>query len=71
VDPLEPPWPPVVTTEEQKKLVTAFARGEVNRKQIGLTMGRHAVQEFDFAASPFGVLGRLAGKITGKGNGED
>ncbi len=70
VDPLEPPWPPVITSDEQKKLLTAMARGEVNRRPIGLTMGRHAVQEFDFAASPFGVLGRIADKITGK-TGED
>src|SRR6185437_6977682 len=55
VDPLEPPWPPVVTTDEQKKLLTAMARGEVNRAPIGLTMGRHAIQEFDFSASPFGA----------------
>src|SRR5581483_5017494 len=59
VDPLEPDWPPVITTDEQKKLLTAMARGERNRVPIGLTMGRHVVQEFDFAASPFGVLGRL------------
>jgi pyruvate dehydrogenase (quinone)/pyruvate oxidase len=71
VDPLEPPWPPVITTDEQKKLLTSFARGELNRKPIGLTMGRHAAQEFDFAASPFGVLGRLADKITGKGSSEE
>ena len=37
VDPLEPPWPPVITTDEQKKLVAAMARGEVNRRPIGLT----------------------------------
>ncbi|HEU5018004.1 MAG TPA: thiamine pyrophosphate-dependent enzyme, partial [Pseudolabrys sp.] len=54
VDPLEPPWPPVITSDEQKKLVTAMARGEVNRTPIGLSIGRHAVQEFDFSASPFG-----------------
>ncbi|HEY3778710.1 MAG TPA: thiamine pyrophosphate-dependent enzyme [Rhizomicrobium sp.] len=71
VDPLEPPWPPVVTTDEQKKLLKAMARGEANRTPIGLTMGRHAVQEFDFAASPFGIAGRLADKITGKSGDED
>jgi pyruvate dehydrogenase (quinone)/pyruvate oxidase len=63
VDPLEPPWPPVITGDEQKKLLAAFARGEVNRRPIGLTIGRHLVQEFDFAASPFGVAGRLGDKL--------
>jgi pyruvate dehydrogenase (quinone)/pyruvate oxidase len=65
VDPLEPPWPPVITTDEQKKLVEAMARGEVNRTPIGLSIGRHAVQEFDFSASPFGVAGRIVEKLTG------
>jgi pyruvate dehydrogenase (quinone)/pyruvate oxidase len=70
VDPLEPPWPPVITSDEQKKLVTAMARGEVNRTPIGLSIGRHAVQEFDFSASPFGVAGRIAEKLTGGGDKE-
>jgi len=67
VDPLEPPWPPVITTDEQKKLIAAMARGERNRVPIGLTMGRHAVQEFNFSESPFGVAGRLVERITGGG----
>jgi pyruvate dehydrogenase (quinone) len=71
VDPLEPPWPPVITSDEQKKLLASFARGEVNRKPIGLTIGRHAVQEFDLSASPFGILGRLADRVTGKSGKED
>jgi pyruvate dehydrogenase (quinone)/pyruvate oxidase len=65
VDPLEPPWPPVITNDEAKKLGTALARGERNRTPIGLSIGRHAVQEFDFSASPFGVAGRIASKLTG------
>lgn len=65
VDPLEPPWPPVITRDEAQKLATAMARGEVNRRPIGLTIGRHAVQEFDFAQSPFGVAGRVIDKLTG------
>ncbi len=69
VDPLEPPWPPVVTNDEAKKLATALARGEVNRRPIGLTIGRHAVQEFSFAESPFGLAGRVVEKLTG-GDGE-
>lgn len=66
VDPLEPPWPPVITTDEQKKLLAAIARGEINRRPIGLTMGRHAVQEFSFSKSPFGIGGRLTDKLTGR-----
>jgi pyruvate dehydrogenase (quinone)/pyruvate oxidase len=67
VDPLEPPWPPVITTDEQKKLIEAMRRGERNRRPIGLSIGRHAVQEFTFAESPFGIAGRAIERITGKG----
>jgi len=66
VDPLEPPWPPVITRDEQKKLIAAMARGERNRTPIGLSIGRHAVQEFTFGASPFGAAGRLVERITGR-----
>jgi pyruvate dehydrogenase (quinone)/pyruvate oxidase len=66
VDPLEPPWPPVITTDEQNKLIAAMRRGERNRTPIGLTIGRHAVQEFTFSESPFGIAGRLVERITGK-----
>jgi pyruvate dehydrogenase (quinone)/pyruvate oxidase len=69
VDPLEPPWPPVITNDEAKKLATALARGEVNRRPIGLTIGRHAVQEFSFGESPFGVATRVVEKLTG-GDGD-
>ena len=65
VDPLEPPWPPVITNDEAKKLATALARGEVNRRPIGLTIGRHAMQEFRFAESPFGAAARALEKLTG------
>ncbi|HET9147203.1 MAG TPA: thiamine pyrophosphate-dependent enzyme, partial [Acetobacteraceae bacterium] len=66
VDPLEPPWPPTITNDEAKKLMQAMARGEVNRQRIGLSIGRHAVQEFTFSESPFGVAGRLVEKLTGQ-----
>jgi pyruvate dehydrogenase (quinone) len=65
VDPLEPPWPPSITKDEATKLRKAMARGEVNRGEIALTMGRHALHEFDLAASPFGVVGRVVDKLTG------
>ncbi len=67
VDPLEPPWPPVISSDEQKKLAGAMARGERNRTPIGLTIGRHAVQEFTFGESPFGVAGRIVERLTGVG----
>ena len=65
VDPLEPPWPPVITNDEAKKLAEAMARGERNRAPIGLTIGRHAVQEFNFSESPFGMAGRIVERLTG------
>jgi pyruvate dehydrogenase (quinone) len=65
VDPLEPPWPPVITNDEAKKLAEAMARGERNRAPIGLTIGRHAVQEFSFSESPFGVAARVVERLTG------
>jgi pyruvate dehydrogenase (quinone) len=66
VDPLEPPWPPEITREEAEKLVTAMRRGERNTRPIGLTIGRHAVQEFTFAQSPFGIAGRVLDRLTGR-----
>jgi pyruvate dehydrogenase (quinone) len=66
VDPLEPPWPPVITRDEQNKLTAALARGERNRTPIGLSIGRHAVQEFTFGESPFGIAGRIVERLTGR-----
>lgn len=66
VHPLEPPWPPVITSDEQNKLTTALSRGERNRTPIGLSIGRHAVQEFTFGESPFGVAGRIVERLTGR-----
>jgi pyruvate dehydrogenase (quinone)/pyruvate oxidase len=71
VDPLEPPWPPVITNDEAKKLATAMARGELNRRPIGLSIGRHAVQEFSFAESPFGAAARIMEKLTGGDGGKE
>ena len=52
VDPLEPPWPPEITRDEAEKLVAAMRRGERNTRPIGLTIGRHAAQEFTFSSEP-------------------
>ena len=41
-------------------------RGERNIRPIGLTIGRHAVQEFTFSQSPFGVAGRVIDRLTGR-----
>lgn len=71
VDPLEPPWPPTITRDEAKKLLEAMRRGERNRRPIGLTIGRHAAQEFAFGESPFGLAGRLVDKLTGGPSGEE
>jgi hypothetical protein len=35
----------------------------VSRKPISLTIGREMVAESDYAASPFGVLGRVREKV--------
>ena len=65
VVPLEPPWPPVITNDEAKKLAEAMARGERNRAPIGLTVSGHAVQEFNFSESPFGLAARVVERLTG------
>jgi pyruvate dehydrogenase (quinone)/pyruvate oxidase len=66
VDPLEPPWPPEITRDEAQKLLRAMRRGERNTTPIGLTIGRHAAQEFSFAQSPFGIAGRIRDRLTGQ-----
>ena len=75
VDPNEPPLPPKITREQAKHIAEALARGEVNRAPIGLTIGRNAIEEINFSASPMGVLGKLkktlhiGGREVGNGNG--
>ncbi len=66
VDPLEPPWPPEITRDEAEKLIAAMRRGERNTRPIGLTIGRHAAQEFTFSQSPFGIAGRVIDRLTGR-----
>lgn len=41
-------------------------RGERNTRPIGLTIGRHAAQEFTFSQSPFGIAGRVIDRLTGR-----
>jgi hypothetical protein len=40
--------------------------GERNTGPIGLTIGRHAAQEFTFGQSPFGIAGRVIDRLTGR-----
>lgn len=64
VDPNEPPMPPKITTDQAKALAEALARGEEYRKRIALTIGREAIDESTFSASPMGVIARAKEKVT-------
>jgi pyruvate dehydrogenase (quinone)/pyruvate oxidase len=65
VDENEPPMPPKITPEQVKMLYDALRRGEEQRRQIGLSIGRDAIDERTFAASPYGVIERAKEKVTG------
>ncbi len=58
VQPHEPPFPPLIKREQAEKLAEALARGEINRKPIGLQIGRDFLDESTFEASPFGFVER-------------
>jgi pyruvate dehydrogenase (quinone) len=68
VDPHEPPQPPKITREQTKHLAQALANGEENRVRIGLTIGRHMIDESSFSASSYGVLGRTKKKLGLRGH---
>jgi pyruvate dehydrogenase (quinone)/pyruvate oxidase len=63
VDSHEPPQPPKITRAETKHLAEALARGEENRARIGLTIGRHMIDESTMSASPYGFVGRVSKKL--------
>lgn len=63
VDSHEPPQPPKITREQTKHLAERLARGEENRVRIGLTIGRHLIEESTQSASPYGFVGRVASKF--------
>jgi pyruvate dehydrogenase (quinone) len=63
VDPNEPPMPPKITTDQAKALARALLRGEEHRRRISLTIGREAIDESTFSASPMGVVERLKEKV--------
>jgi pyruvate dehydrogenase (quinone)/pyruvate oxidase len=62
-DPLEPPQPPEITRDQEKKLAKALARGEESRVRIGLTIGRQFLQEADYSQSPLGFVARAKEKL--------
>jgi pyruvate dehydrogenase (quinone)/pyruvate oxidase len=64
VDPNEPPMPPKITTDQAKALAQALLRGEEQRRRISLTIGREAIDESTFSASPMGVIARAKEKVT-------
>ena len=57
------PVPPKITSEQAKALGEALARGEEQRRRIGLTIGRELIDEQTFAASPYGVTARMKEKV--------
>lgn len=65
VDPNEPPLPAKITSDQADALRHALAHGEEHRNRIGLTIGRQLIDEQTFAASPYGVAGRVKEKIAG------
>lgn len=62
VDPYEPPMPPKVSPKQALDLAKALARGEPNRKRVGITLFRDVVHEADFSAAPAGVVGEVQDK---------
>jgi pyruvate dehydrogenase (quinone) len=63
VDANEPPMPAKITSDQAKALGQALARGEEQRKRIGLTIGHELIDESTFSASPYGVVGRMKEKV--------
>jgi hypothetical protein len=58
------PNPPKITREQAQNLAEALARGEPSRKRIALSIGRDALDEKVFAASPHGIPERLKERVT-------
>jgi hypothetical protein len=65
--------PPKITSDDAKALGEALARGEEQRRRIGLTIGHELIDEQTFSASPYGVMGRVkerVGEMVGR-DGDD
>jgi pyruvate dehydrogenase (quinone) len=63
VDSYEPPMPPEVSPKQALEMGKALARGEPNRKRVGITLFRDVVHEADLAAAPAGVIGEVKDKV--------
>jgi pyruvate dehydrogenase (quinone)/pyruvate oxidase len=63
VDENEPPMPPKVTLEQVRMLYESLRRGQEQPARIGLTIGRDAISERTFAASPYGVMERMKERV--------
>ncbi len=70
VDANEPPLPGKIKPTQAKHLAQALRRGEANRTRIGLTIGHEMLDESTFAASPYGLIGRAADRLTGIGSND-
>lgn len=72
-DPNEPPLPAKITPDQAKMLGQVLAHGEEHRRRIGLTIGHELIDEQTFAASPYGVGGRIRESVAsalGRDGGE-
>jgi len=75
VDANEAPMPPTIKPEQAQHWAEALARGDVNRKAIGVTLFRDVVSELGEPASPAGLVPRIVDKVQetlgiGDGNGK-
>ena len=71
VDANEPPLPGKIKPTQAKHLAEALQRGEPGRTRVGLTIGHEMLDESTFAASPYGIIGRAAERLTGVGSGDE
>ncbi|MBV9356245.1 MAG: pyruvate oxidase [Chloroflexi bacterium] len=71
VDSYEPPMPPEVSPKQAIQMAEALARGEPNRKRVGVTLFRDVVHEADFAAAPAGIIGQVKERVSDLVNGDD
>jgi pyruvate dehydrogenase (quinone)/pyruvate oxidase len=58
VDPFEPPMPPKVKPQQAAHMAEALAKGEPNRRRIGLTLFRDVVAEAGYSQSSAGIVAR-------------
>jgi pyruvate dehydrogenase (quinone)/pyruvate oxidase len=70
VNAYEPPMPAEVSPKQAREMAEALARGEPNRKRVGITLYRDVVHEADFAAAPAGFVGQVKEKVAGLVGGD-